>query len=58
MADFVMCVGDININVLDIHSNHVKNYLEILETFNFSQIIDEPTRISLNSLSLIDHIIV
>lgn len=58
MSDFVMYVGDININVLDVHSNQVKNYLELLNTFNLSQIIDEPTRISLNSLTLIDHIIV
>lgn len=51
-------MGDININVSDVHSNHVQKYLELLNTYNLTQTIETPTRVSLTSLIIIDHIIV
>lgn len=57
-ADMILCMGDININVLNVNSNTVQTYLNVIESFNFSQLINTPTRISNSSFGILDHIIV
>lgn len=54
----IVCTGDFNINVLNLHSQCVSNLFSVLETFKLTQIIDSPTRITDSTSSLIDLIIV
>ena len=51
-------IGDININVMNSNSTLVKDYFALLKRLCLHQIIKNPTRITCNSSSLIDHIIV
>lgn len=51
--DYLICVGDFNINMLDIDNSNTIRFCDILEAFNLTQIIKEPTRDS----SLLDLII-
>ena len=51
-------LGDINIDILNRNNSSTKLYKNFLKNNGLSQIISEPTRISQNSNSLIDHIIV
>lgn len=54
MVDDVFCVGDMNVNLL-----HLNNpLLNALESYNFVQLINEPTRITGTSSSLLDPIFV
>ena len=49
-------MGDININSLKCNSNfNVKSYFDMLTSFNLFNIIKNPTRITENSSTLIDH---
>lgn len=57
LADVFLCLGDMNINLLDVGSSVVQQYLNLFEAFNLHQVVNEPTRISLNALTLIDHIV-
>jgi hypothetical protein len=50
-------VGDINIDVLKV-SKCSKLYLQLLSSYNLTQMVKDPTRVSGNSCSLIDHVIV
>ena len=50
-------LGDMNINYLDNDSVLSAKYKELLDSFGFEQLIDEPTRITPTSASLIDHIL-
>ena len=52
-----MLVGDFNINILK-KDNISQKYLGIIDDFFLRQIITEPTRITANSKTLIDHCIV
>ena len=59
-GNFLIVAGDLNINILDVNSNSVKNYISMMTTLNFSSLIDKPTRFpsensNLNSSNL-DHI--
>jgi len=51
-------VGDINICLLHNRSSMYKNYMNILQASNLKQILFEPTRITENSKTLLDHVIV
>ena len=51
-------LGDLNCNILTNTINQpTKKLKEILETYQLSQLITEPTRITANSYTLIDHYI-
>lgn len=54
----IVCTGDFNINVLNLHNTCVNHLFSILETFHLTQIIDTPTRITNSTSSLIDLILV
>lgn len=51
-------LGDININLLNYNFLEVNNYLNILAKNGYICYINEPTRITSNSKSIIDHIFV
>ena len=53
----IMILGDINVNFLKQKCSLFKNYKNILDLFNFKQLIKDPTRITDTSSTLIDHII-
>ena len=48
-------LGDFNICLLK-NSNLAKNYKNLLKSFNFTQLINSPTRVTQTSSTLIDHI--
>ena len=50
----VFISGDTNINLLK-SNNNTENYLSILQNFQYRQLVNSPTRISSNSISIIDH---
>ena len=51
-------LGDLNCNILTNTTNQpTKKLKEILETYQLSQLITEPTRVTANSCTLIDHYI-
>ena len=52
-----MITGDFNLDLLCTSKPEVLQYCDILEQFNLTQIVNKPTRITLNRASLIDHII-
>ncbi|CAG2202287.1 unnamed protein product [Mytilus edulis] len=51
-------VGDINKCLLHKKSSLCKNYMNILQMSNLKQLLCEPTRITENSKTLLDHVIV
>jgi hypothetical protein len=54
----VYILGDLNLDLLKYNeSNIVKNYVDMLFSFGFLQLILKPTRFTPNSATLIDHII-
>lgn len=57
LSDHTVCMGDFNVNLLHMHDNKTTKLIDLLQTYNLEQIINEPTRIS-DSSSLIDLIIV
>ena len=58
---FVFLMGDMNINLTDISSLPVNNYISCLNSFNFIPVITKPTRFAPNdpnqNPSTLDHII-
>ena len=51
-------LGDLNCNILtDTINQPTKKLREMLETYQLSQLITEPTRVTANSCTLIDHYI-
>lgn len=56
--DYLVCLGDFNIDILDTMSRETKCYISMLDEFGLHQIISEPTRITFGRTSLIDHILV
>ncbi len=54
----IVIMGDANINLADVCNANSKKYRNILNTLHLSQIINDPTRITANSRTLIDHILV
>ena len=55
-----MCIigGDINIDLLKTNCKSTQNYLDVMTSNNFMPTITAPTRITDNSVSLIDHIFI
>lgn len=53
----IICMGDININMMDFNNRSTKKIYEILTELDLQQVITEPTRITTNSSSLIDVVI-
>lgn len=56
-CDNLICMGDINIDLMDLENVNTKKFQALLDVYDLSQIINEPTRISMNKMSLIDVII-
>ena len=53
----IYVVGDTNLNLIDYEMNiKVKNYLNLLFQKNFIPVINKPTRVSRNNVTIIDHI--
>ncbi|KAK9730964.1 hypothetical protein QE152_g14131 [Popillia japonica] len=53
-SDGVVCLGDVNINLLNLAGPATLYFNDMLSSFDLRQVIDEPTRITENSSSLID----
>lgn len=56
-CDDLICMGDININILDLENTSTIKFYDFLSNFDLTQLISEPTRLSLTKVSLIDVII-
>jgi len=56
-SDFVICTGDFNVNAFNILSSYCTKLTDCLETYCLTQIINEPTRVSPYSSTLIDYVI-
>lgn len=50
----MVLVGDLNINLFNDNTSHYQHINNILNTFNLTQVITEPTRIGESTASLID----
>merc|ERR1712002_780136 len=48
-------LGDFNICLLN-NSDFKNRYMDTLNSYNFTQLIEEPTRVTQNTITLIDHI--
>lgn len=51
-------VGDVNINLLDNDNQLVQQYLNTLAKFSYTSYINEPTRITETSSTIIDHLFI
>lgn len=51
-------VGDFNLNILNKQSITISNYLNLMYNNGFTSLVNEPTRITQNSSSCIDHIFI
>lgn len=58
LADVVYFCGDVNIDLLNIDSSSTAYLCDFIESLNFVQLIEQPTRAAGTSISLIDHIYV
>ena len=52
--DNIICVGDFNINMLNLNTVTGSRLESVFSTFNMEQLIKEPTRVALNSVTLLD----
>ena len=52
--DNIICTGDFNIDMLKLDNNLTNQLLSIVEPFNLTQIITEPTRVANGGYSLLD----
>ena len=52
--DDILCLSDFNINMLNTNVDSCSQLESVFSLFNMSQIISEPTRVTANSLSIID----
>nr|CAI5861241.1 unnamed protein product [Callosobruchus analis] len=57
-VDKLVCTGDFSINMFNINNRQVDQMNTIMSTFDLKQIIDEPTRITFSTTTLIDLIMV
>lgn len=57
-CDQLICVGDFNIDLLKYNTPEVNKHVSFCETFDLSQVVTSPTRVTDATVSLIDHIIV
>lgn len=58
ITDQIICMGDFNIDLLNMENYNSKHFSELLDSVGLCQIIQEPTRIAQSSSTLIDLIIV
>ncbi|KAK9679747.1 Endonuclease-reverse transcriptase [Popillia japonica] len=56
-TDEIVILGDFNINLLDLHNKHCSLFHNMCDTLGIKQIINDPTRESASSSSLIDLIL-
>lgn len=56
--DEIICGGDVNIDFLDSTCNNVLKFNNCIDLFNMQQVINEPTRITATTESLIDIILI
>lgn len=57
-CNVVLCTGDFNINLLDVSSTAVNNFQSLIDSAGLKQIITSPTRITGDSMSLVDLILI
>ena len=58
-TELSLIAGDFNIDVFNLPlSTSAKNYMQILSSNSFKQIVDQPTRLSPQCHSIIDHILI
>lgn len=57
-CDNIICVGDFNINLFDVHSKYVSDLYRVLESTNLTQLINASTRDTAHSSTLLDLIMV
>ena len=50
----IILIRDININLLD-NSSSARNWLQIIDSVNLTQLVETPTRVTATSSTLIDH---
>ena len=53
----LILTGDMNIDLLNPVCANTRQYNELLEVFHLEQMVQEPTRVSKHSSTLIDHIV-
>lgn len=53
-TDYFIFTGDVNINIFDTESIKTKQFEEMLDVYNLTQIVTDPTRITQTSCTLID----
>lgn len=56
-ADYVFCLGDFNINLLNYESTDAKYVVQILEGMGMKQLLNQPTRITPTTATLIDYVL-
>lgn len=56
-CDTFLCSGDFNVNVGDLSNCKVQSFLNILESYNIVQYVDQPTRVTNNTTSILDLIL-
>lgn len=56
-CDEIICLGDFNIDFLNVNSSATIHFMNLLDSLGLKQIVNNPTRITLNSASLLDYII-
>lgn len=54
MSNYVICLGDININLFNTDSRAALYFNDMIDGLDFKQLINEPTRITKSSSTLID----
>ena len=54
----VLLMGDMNVDLLTVRAANTKKYENFLRLNRMEQLMEEPTRISGRSTTLIDHIVV
>ncbi len=56
LAD-VLLIGDVNIDLNKLRDSNVKKYMNFLKSNKLSQLIKDPTRVTMSTCTRIDHII-
>lgn len=56
-CDNLLCLGDFNIDLYSLDSLYCQRFISILNAYNLSQVINEPTRVGMSKASLIDLIL-
>lgn len=57
LCDYVLTLGDFYINLLRSDRAGVIKYQSVIESYGFSQIVEVPSRVCAESVSLIDHLL-